>query len=307
MKHFAAALILFIISMLEMTGTPQTPERIMIDGREWSLKVFPLYSLGEDDYRKVENLLLENHAWSMGCTRGYIGHWSISGGRLYLKGLEMLNADNLPFGFVPDGLEFSDKFIPASEIACALGMECTAEGLHACWFTGTANAGTGEVIFEERHMKYYETETDLQIKNGIVTSSETFSNGLFKEGLSIKDALGHVKDRITAEIKSGRFGTVTGGRTVFLISGISINRQGHFNGCTVKVISPWTGNSGNLDQDRLALRINELISGAGPLELYRINGRTRCRYDNSTWTMSIYIPESSGNTDPMKNKGNRPD
>lgn len=134
--------------------TAQVPERIAIDGQDHALFDCPLsdwFVLSETESP------FEGHSTAL--WRGYVGHWSVDGGRLYLVGLE---------GHDAEGNELRlDAIFPGWP------------RVFGHWYSGTLRVPLGRQL-EYRHMGFgsrYERDLVIDVRRGVVTGMREIHNG----------------------------------------------------------------------------------------------------------------------------------
>ena len=164
MKQIIITLITWMTIVLTVNATGQEGEQLFWKGTNYQMLTCPLY-----DCHAFDNLgkKLEKEWSSTSLWRGYVGHWSIETGMLYLSSIWTEKAGNI-----------SPNDIPELRKYCKNG-KCAAT-----WFSGTLRVVSGECIQYE-HMgfsRHYEHEDFITVKQGKVVSVKRMENKLIIKG-----------------------------------------------------------------------------------------------------------------------------
>jgi len=134
--------------------TAQLPERLLHRGETLAMTVTPL-----DDYFFLSGDRPRFQSNSTALWRGYIGHWELRDGRLYLIGLE---------GWLADGQKASLK-----DVFPGFG-----ERVFAHWFHGTLRVPRGRCL-QYAHRGFesvYEEDLLIDIEAGVLKSEQVWVN-----------------------------------------------------------------------------------------------------------------------------------
>ncbi|QKZ13065.1 hypothetical protein [Spirosoma sp. KUDC1026] len=152
--------ILFILWLIGTSysslATPQTPDRLVIEGDTFLLYSHPLEFLPEKS-RQVRTIFSFIHT---ACWRGYIGYWQLSDQKLYLTGL------------VSCSFERKDTL----SLATLFGDQSKDGKVAADWFSGELVCANGQLIRYFDDQSIYQFETVYGCSQGRVTGKETFDN-----------------------------------------------------------------------------------------------------------------------------------
>ncbi|GAB3759389.1 hypothetical protein [Spirosoma pomorum] len=152
--------VLFILwligSSYSALATPQTPDRLVIEGDTFLLYSYPLEFLPEKS-RQVSAIFAFVYT---GCWRGYVGYWQLSGQKLYLTGLISCS--------------FNKK--DTISLATLFGDQYQNGKVAADWFSGELVCTHGQLIRYFGDEPIYQFETVYGCIQGRVTGKETFDN-----------------------------------------------------------------------------------------------------------------------------------
>jgi hypothetical protein len=139
--------------------TAQVAEALIYKGEKLSLCSNPLGTYLRSTPKSICFCSVSTALW-----RGYVGTWTIEGGRLYLAKLK---------GYV-------SKDEKAEEVDLSYLFPDYPDGVFAHWYTGELRCPMGELL-NYVHMGYasgYEQDLFVQVENGIVLSERIETNGL---------------------------------------------------------------------------------------------------------------------------------
>ena len=164
MKQIIITIIVWMTIVLSAGATGQEGEQLFWKGTNYQMLTCPLYDCHEFDNlgKKLEEEWSSTSLW-----RGYVGHWSIEDGMLYLCSIEKASGGTV---FPMD--------IPELRKYCKNG-KCVAT-----WFSDTLRVVSGSQIFYE-HMGFnrcYEHEDFIAVKQGKVVSVKRVENKLIIKG-----------------------------------------------------------------------------------------------------------------------------
>jgi len=181
MKKIIFTLILLAFVAMPGHATGQTPEVLSFDGNSWSMFYCPLDMVKQTKkWHKSKDF--KKNAWTTGCWRGYIGHWSIIDNKLILTEAVWEEA-------VTDSLKIT-KFVEVKlpRVFKYYSKYATPQGIFASWVNDTIRIGRGDCI-RYVHMGFdrnLEEEAYLIIKKGVVKKVEYFHNRII-QGRRIED------------------------------------------------------------------------------------------------------------------------
>ena len=164
MKQIIITLIAWMTIVLSVNATGQEGEILFWKGTNYQMLTCPLYDCHEFDNlgKKLEEEWSSTSLW-----RGYVGHWEIENGMLYLSSIWTEKAGNI-----------SPNDIPELRKYCKNGRVATT------WFSDTLRVVSGNTVFYE-HMGFnrcYEHEDFIAVKQGKVVSVKRVENKLIIKG-----------------------------------------------------------------------------------------------------------------------------
>jgi hypothetical protein len=142
--------------------TAQASERIVFDGRPYSLNADPLSPLVA-----AHNLdLRDPDGHTSACWRGYVGTWEVLGGTLHLLHLNHLIMEVTPFS-------------PEARKSLFQAVPCQDFPIPARWFSGRLRVATGRMLIYSHHgwSSWFETERVLTVVAGEVTRDRVVNTG----------------------------------------------------------------------------------------------------------------------------------
>jgi len=172
------AVLLLVSVPVPAWATAQTPEKLHVNGRVFSMQSTPLAPLLErrEDLEKVFESL------SSGCWRGYVGTWHVEGDRLYLASLEREIYD-------PKLDRGKHSGYVVKEVPLSVLFGRAKAPIEATWYTGTLRVPDGRML-EYVHMGFgslYERELRLEVVRGRVVSRKMVDNRIEAWGRSDQD------------------------------------------------------------------------------------------------------------------------
>jgi hypothetical protein len=164
MKQIIITLIAWMTIVLNINATGQEGEILFWKGTNYQMLTCPLYDCHEFDNlgKKLEEEWSSTSLW-----RGYVGHWEIENGMLYLSSIWTEKAGNISPNDIPE-----------------LRKYCKNGRVAATWFSDTLRVVSGSQIFYE-HMGFnrcYEHEDFIAVKQGKVVSVKRVENKLIIKG-----------------------------------------------------------------------------------------------------------------------------
>ena len=164
MKQIIITLIAWMTIVLNINATGQEGEILFWKGTNYQMLTCPLYDCHEFDNlgKKLEEEWSSTSLW-----RGYVGHWEIENGMLYLSSIWTEKAGNISPNDIPE-----------------LRKYCKNGRVAATWFSDTLRVVSGKQVFYE-HMgftRYYEHEDYIAVKQGRVVSVKRVENKLIIKG-----------------------------------------------------------------------------------------------------------------------------
>ena len=150
MKQIIITLITWMTIVLSVSATGQEGEQLFWKGKNYQMLTCPLYDCHEFDNlgKKLEEEWSSTSLW-----RGYVGHWEIENGMLYLSSIWTEKAGNISPNDIPE-----------------LRKYCKNGRVAATWFSDTLRVVSGKQVFYE-HMGFtrcYEHEDFIAVKQGRV-------------------------------------------------------------------------------------------------------------------------------------------
>lgn len=164
MKQIIITFIAWTTIVLSVSATGQEGEQLFWKGANYQMLTCPLY-----DCHAFDNLgkKLEEECSSTSLWRGYIGHWEIENGMLYLSSIWTKKEGKILPNDIPE-----------------LRKYCKNGKCAATWFSDTLRVVSGSRISYE-HMgwnRYYEHEDFIAVKQGKVVSVKRMENKLIIRG-----------------------------------------------------------------------------------------------------------------------------
>lgn len=154
--------LLFLFFPLFASATGQGADRFIWNGDTLNLYTYPFNS--HPDFTKPRPPLFETEKppFNTGCWRGYIAEWELINDTLYLSNLYTCD---YPSNKMKANLE---RLFPS---------QLKNGKLPASWFSGNLLIGKGKLLYyTSNYISIYEKETELTIKNGVVTKTQEFDN-----------------------------------------------------------------------------------------------------------------------------------
>ena len=154
-------LILFFCFNLTVFGTAQTPDKLIYNGKKYSLHSNPM----ESYFKKFPNKRPESEIMSTGLWRGYIATFEVKDGQLYLKDIEIeirVKEDNGEYKYSSKSV--LNEVFPNQEL------------IKIDWLTGLLVLPEGNLI-NYIHMGYastYEHYVLLEFENGNLKGEKQF-------------------------------------------------------------------------------------------------------------------------------------
>lgn len=167
-------LIFFSISLYEVFGTAQIPDRLVYNGDTLSIFSNPLELLYADDSLRPNFFGDKEGCMSTACWRGYQAEWIIIDGQLYLTGVFSCCFDD-------------DKI--KADLKKLFGSRFIDGKVKADWVTASIIAPHGRQLYYV-HMGYeslYEKELEFQFKNGELIATKTYDNSKSRQSSYSKD------------------------------------------------------------------------------------------------------------------------
>lgn len=155
-----------------LSMTAQAPDQITYKSREYPLLGNPL-----EAYFSAENPRPAFPVWSTTSWRGYVAHWTVTGDRLHLVGLDL----DTPFDLHPVSSETGGR--PDADQPCggegngcprsrAALTDIFPQGapVQASWYTGRLRLAVGRMTeyVHSGYASYYEAYIILTVENGRV-------------------------------------------------------------------------------------------------------------------------------------------
>lgn len=157
------SLVVWATCISTASATGQEGERLVWGGKEYEMLTCPLYYNAE---MEKWNERMEKEWTSTALYRGYVGHWSIENGFLYLD-------------YVAAGKNIPPRDIPE------LKKYCKGERAVATWFSDTLRVVSGNMVFYEHcgFNRHYEHEDFIVVKRGKIVSVNRSENKVLIKGM----------------------------------------------------------------------------------------------------------------------------
>lgn len=161
---FWGSLVVWATCISTAFATGQEGERLVWGGKEYEMLTCPLYYNAEMEKWHER---MEKEWTSTALYRGYVGHWSIENGFLYL-----------------DYVAAAGKKIPPRDIP-ELKKYCKGERAVATWFSDTLRVVSGDMVFYEHSgfNRHYEHEDFIVVKRGKIVSVNRSENKVLIKGM----------------------------------------------------------------------------------------------------------------------------
>lgn len=247
------------------SATGQEGERIVWGGKEYEMLTCPLYNNPD---MKNWHERMEKEWPSTALWRGYVGHWSIEKGYLYLDYV------------VAGGKKILPKDIPE------LKKYCRGERAIATWVSDTLRVVSGNTIFYEHSGfdRYYEHEDFIAVNRGKIVSVNRSENKVLIKGMvnngQEKEYMEYFKT-LGAELHK-RYPDMRGRILVKII--YTKFDQNHMP-TAVDIKFPKNEPSNQQMVKELKEKLSKYVLSKGLLPLYLINGKPK----QMSWTFPITL------------------
>lgn len=276
-RSFIAAIFVILLPFVAR-ATGQYGDRIVVDGEEWELLAKPIErdsllsarvraALPEDRERTTAN-------WS-----GYIAHWELKNGLLYLRKIEveMGGKDDRSVTLAPEVM----KDIFASYVE--------PDGICARWFSWTkTRMGRGAVV-KYYHMGFnrnYETECVMKIEKGEVKDRALYHNGR-TAGMDFSEA----KEEFAKRFPWKRFPELEGKHFDFYVWKTKVSDDNRVVAIDSVCVYYDRGEKISDQKHPLVKALKKTMMALDPVMVYRINGDVFPVYESKIFTVS---PEARG-------------
>lgn len=271
---FWVSLVVWATCISTASATGQAGERLVWGGKEYEMLTCPLYYNAE---MEKWNERMEKEWTSTALYRGYVGHWSIENGFLYLdyvvKGLS----------HVVTGQEqrLYPRDIPE------LKKYCKGERAIATWFSDTLRVVSGDMIFYEHggFLRHYEHEDFIVVKRGKIVSVNRSENKVLIKGMvNSKQEKEYVEDfkRLGAELHK-RYPEMRG-RILVQIKYSAFDQNYMPTAVDIKFVRNEPSNQQMARE--LKEKLSKYVLSKGLIPLYLINGEPK---QMSIWTFPITL------------------
>ena len=261
------SLIVWVTCLSTASATGQEGERIVWGGKEYEMLTCPLF---DNPDMKNWHERMEKEWPSTALWRGYVGHWSIENGCLYL--------DHVVTG---QEKKLLPKDIPE------LRKYCKGERAVATWFSDTLRVVSGNIIFYE-HMgfsRHYEHEDFIVVKRGKVVSVQRSENKVLIKGMvnneQEKECMDYLK-KLGAELHK-RYPEISG-RILFRAQYTGFDQNHMPTAVNIKFLREEPSNQQMVHE--LKEKLSQYILTNGLIPLYLINGKPK---HLQNWTFPINI------------------
>ena len=166
-KSFLLVAVLVFIFPLNLFGTAQQGDELVLDGKTYTISTEPL----ENFLQKNPGKLPRSNVTSTALWRGYVATWAIENNRLMLTDIKMLQSISNPS---PQGDSTELRSVMTSIFP-------GQEQVFANWFSGYVVVPTGKMM-HYTHMGYasiYSNYVLLKIEKGIMTRKEQLDGKAF--------------------------------------------------------------------------------------------------------------------------------
>lgn len=265
---FMLALVVWATCIATASATGQEGERVVWNGKSYEMLTCPLYM-----NRELESRMKKwEQEWesSTALWRGFVGHWSIENGMLYL--------DYIATG---KGSIVYPRDVPELRKYCKNGKAA------ATWFSDTLRVVSGSMIFYEHGgwNRYYEHEDFIVVKQGKVVSVKRVENKVLIKGMVNNE---HDREYVEYFKKLGadlhkRY-PETSGRILFQAKYTAFDQNHMPTAVNIKFLREEPSNQQMAHE--LKEKLSQYILTNGLIPLYLINGQPK---HLQSWTFPINI------------------
>lgn len=265
------ALVVWATCITTASATGQEGERLVWNGKEYEMLTEPLghHPAFKSLLKRLEEVETRTSLW-----RGYVGHWEIEDGMLYL---DFLATEGVP----------PLKRINYPEEIPELRKYCKMKKCPATWFSDTLRVVSGNMIFYEHGgwSRYYEHEDFIVVKQGKVVSVKRVENKVLIKGMvnngRDKEYIEYFK-KLGADLHK-RYPEARG-RIPFQVQYTAFDQNHMPTAVNIKFLREEP--SYQQMAHELREKLSQYILTNGLVPLYLINGKpTQIQY----WTFSIAI------------------
>ena len=256
------SLVVWATCISTASATGQEGERLVWGGKEYEMLTCPLYYNAE---MEKWNERMEKEWTSTALYRGYVGHWSIENGFLYL-----------------DYVAAAGKKIPPRDIP-ELKKYCKGERAVATWFSDTLRVVSGDMVFFYEHSgfnRHYEHEDFIVVKRGKIVSVNRSENKVLIKGMvNSEQEKEYVEDfkRLGAELHK-RYPEMSG--RIFVRIKYSAFDQNYMpTAVDIKFVKNEPSNQQMARE--LKEKLSKYVLSKGLIPLYLINGKPK---QMQSWT-----------------------
>lgn len=243
------------------SATGQSGERLVWDGKEYQMLTCPLF---DNPDMKQWHKQMEKDWTSTDLWRGYVGHWSIENGMLYLDSIA------------------TSKTISPQDIR-ELRKYCKNGRVAATWFSDTLRVVSGMRVQYEHFgfNRHYEHEDYIAVKNGKVVSVRRMENKLLIKGNQEEKKFKQFCDDLGSQLHQ-RYPDVNG-RILMQVQYCDFDAQQMPTNVKVKYVRNAPTNQQLAHE--LEEKLSNYILANRVFPLYFINGE----YTQEKWTFPINL------------------
>lgn len=172
---------------LRAAAAVQLPEVLVVGSDTLSMFAMPLESApGGVRQRLTEMLEAVGAPRNTACVRGYVGHWRLERGALWLESIRTCRG-----ALLATGAELMPQYASGS---CAWTP----------WVNGEIRCGSGEQVHYAAGRRYFAHERSLTVRGGCVVACRNYENRSYGSGFDPDENA----RRLRAEFDAARFGRV---------------------------------------------------------------------------------------------------
>ena len=260
------------------SATGQDVERIVWNGKEYEMLTCPLY---DNPDMKNWHERMEKEWTSTALYRGYVGHWSIENGLLYLDYVVTCKEQKIYPKDIPE-----------------LKKYCKGERAVATWFSDTLRVVSGDMVFYEQSgfNRHYEHEDFIVVKRGKIVSVNRSENKVLIKGMvNSEQEKEYVEDfkRLGAELHK-RYPEMSG--CIFVQIKYSAFDQNYMpTAVDIKFVKNEPSNQQMARE--LKEKLSKYVLSKGLIPLYLINGKPK---QMQSWTFPFRVRSGRRNVESEK-------
>ena len=255
-------IMLFLSVILQAKATGVVGDVLFIHGEKWDLMAKPI----QEDTLLLErliNFIPKNRTETTTNPDGYVAHWKIKRGTLFLRCIEV-------FIYNTQTKKTTSLIYTPKQLKEVFGPYYKRGKIRAQWFSGELRAGKGELVryvhsgFERNR----ETENVMNFECGKLSGSQIYHN-YKKDGLGLMQ----LQKEIIKRFPWYSFPEYENKRLVLNLWNFKCTQDGHMADLNVRIYLP-ESSSGYIEANEhpLIKAVKETVKSIYPWEILYING-----------------------------------